>query len=293
MSVTVRVPTTLRTLTGGASEVAVEGATVGEVLAALEAAAPRVRGAHPRRRRRPPALRQRVRRRRRRPVPRGARHPRPRRRDGVDHPRCRGRLTSPPSPLGRSAHRAQPSASGGVDPVRMHAPEVLVVDDDPDIRAMLGYTLGAEFNVRFATNGIDAIDELATNPPDAMILDVVLPGVDGYDVLEARRERGLAPHAQVIMLTARTDEQRPRPQLGPRRRRLPLQAHRPGADRRDAPGPPRRGCRRLTPRAGSRAHGSSGRCTGGRCTGRWITASAAGPPRRISTRRLRVLIEGA
>lgn len=40
MSVTVRVPTTLRTLTGGASEVALEGATVGEVLTALEAAHP-------------------------------------------------------------------------------------------------------------------------------------------------------------------------------------------------------------------------------------------------------------
>jgi DNA-binding response OmpR family regulator len=88
----------------------------------------------------------------------------------------------------------------------MHAPEVLVVDDDPDIRAMLGYTLGSEFNVRFASNGIDALEQLATNPPDAMILDVVMPGLDGYEVLEARRERGLAPHAQVIMLTARTDE---------------------------------------------------------------------------------------
>ena len=88
----------------------------------------------------------------------------------------------------------------------MHAPEVLVVDDDPDIRAMLGYTLGAEFNVRFASNGIDAIDELATNPPDAMVLDVMMPGLDGYDVLEARRERGLAPYTQVIMLTGKTDE---------------------------------------------------------------------------------------
>jgi DNA-binding response OmpR family regulator len=88
----------------------------------------------------------------------------------------------------------------------MHAPDVLVVDDDPDFRAMLGYTLGAEFNVRFATNGIDAIEQLATNPPDAMILDDLLPGVGGYDVLEARRERGLAPFAQVIMLTGRADE---------------------------------------------------------------------------------------
>ena len=89
----------------------------------------------------------------------------------------------------------------------MHVPTVLVVDSDPDICAVLGYTLGAEFNVRFATSGIDAIEQLATNPPDAMILDLIMPGGGGYDVLEARRERGLAPHAQVIVLTAMTDEQ--------------------------------------------------------------------------------------
>ena len=88
----------------------------------------------------------------------------------------------------------------------MHPPDVLVVDDDADIRAMLGYALGGEFNVRFAANGADALEQLATNPPHAMILDVMMPGVDGYDVLEARRERGLAPHTQVLMLTGRTEE---------------------------------------------------------------------------------------
>ena len=88
----------------------------------------------------------------------------------------------------------------------MDAPDVLVVDDDPDIRAMLGYTLGAEFNVRFASSGTAAIEELATRPPAAMILDVMMPDVDGYDVLEARRERGLAPHTHVLMLTCKTDE---------------------------------------------------------------------------------------
>jgi DNA-binding response OmpR family regulator len=88
----------------------------------------------------------------------------------------------------------------------MHAPDVLVVDDDPDIRAMLGFTLGAEFNVRFAVNGTDALEQLATRPPDAMILDVMMADVDGYEVLEARRERGLAPSTQVLMLTCKTDE---------------------------------------------------------------------------------------
>jgi DNA-binding response OmpR family regulator len=88
----------------------------------------------------------------------------------------------------------------------MDRADVLVVDDDPDIRAMLGYTLGAEFNVRFASNGTDAIEELATRPPAVMILDVMVPDVDGYDVLEARRERGLAPDTHVLMLTCKTDE---------------------------------------------------------------------------------------
>jgi DNA-binding response OmpR family regulator len=88
----------------------------------------------------------------------------------------------------------------------MDRADVLVVDDDPDIRAMLGYTLGAEFNVRFASNGTDAIEELATRPPAAMILDVMMPGIDGYEVLEARRERGLAPDTHILMLTCKTDE---------------------------------------------------------------------------------------
>lgn len=89
----------------------------------------------------------------------------------------------------------------------MHVPDVLVVDSDPDICAMLGYTLGAEFHVRFASTGIAAIEQLAINPPDAMVLDLLIPGGDGVDVLEARRERGLAPHAQVIVLTAHADGQ--------------------------------------------------------------------------------------
>jgi DNA-binding response OmpR family regulator len=83
----------------------------------------------------------------------------------------------------------------------MDAPDVLIVDDDSDIRAMLGFALGGQFSLRFASNGNDAIHELATRPPAAMLLDAVMPTVDGYDVLEARRERGLAPNTRVLMLT--------------------------------------------------------------------------------------------
>ena len=84
--------------------------------------------------------------------------------------------------------------------------EVLIVDDDPDIRAMLEFTLGAEFAVRLAGGGAEAIAELERRPPAAMVLDVMMEGVDGYDVLEARRSRGLAPDTVVVMLTCKTDE---------------------------------------------------------------------------------------
>lgn len=86
------------------------------------------------------------------------------------------------------------------------AADVLIVDDDPDIRTMLGFTLGNEFSIRFATNGTEAIEALTERPPAAMLLDVMMPGIDGYDVLEVRRERGLAPETCVVMLTCKTGE---------------------------------------------------------------------------------------
>jgi DNA-binding response OmpR family regulator len=83
---------------------------------------------------------------------------------------------------------------------------VLIVDDNPDVRAMLGFTLGDEFAVRYAANGGAAIEELELRAPDVMLLDVNMPGVDGYDVLEVRRQRELAPTTTVIMLSGNDDE---------------------------------------------------------------------------------------
>lgn len=85
-------------------------------------------------------------------------------------------------------------------------PEVLIVDDDPVVREMLGVILSDEFDVRYASTGGDAIDALTDRAPDAMLLDVSMPGVDGYDVLEVRRERHLAPGTCVVMLSAADDE---------------------------------------------------------------------------------------
>jgi Response regulators consisting of a CheY-like receiver domain and a winged-helix DNA-binding domain len=83
---------------------------------------------------------------------------------------------------------------------------VLIVDDDPNVRAMLGFTLGDEFHVRYASTGGAALEELELRPPAIMLLDVAMPGVDGYDVLELRRQRGLAPDTCVVIVSGNDDE---------------------------------------------------------------------------------------
>ncbi|HMC53288.1 MAG TPA: response regulator [Acidimicrobiales bacterium] len=85
--------------------------------------------------------------------------------------------------------------------------EVLVVDDEPEIRQILTYMLEfAGHEVRTATNGEEAIAALEVRPPDCVILDVMMPRLDGFGVLRVRRERKLAPSARVILLTAMSGE---------------------------------------------------------------------------------------
>jgi DNA-binding response OmpR family regulator len=85
--------------------------------------------------------------------------------------------------------------------------EVLIVDDSPDLRGMLAFTLGdLGFTVRQAKDGIEALDELADHAPDCIVLDLMMPDMDGFKVLEAMRARKLAPHARVVILSSKDDE---------------------------------------------------------------------------------------
>ena len=85
--------------------------------------------------------------------------------------------------------------------------EVLIVDDDPDVRGLLAFTLSDHgFVVREAKDGVDALDELAAHPPDCMILDLMMPRLDGYSVLERRRADGLAPGMPVLVFSCKAEE---------------------------------------------------------------------------------------
>jgi len=81
---------------------------------------------------------------------------------------------------------------------------ILIVEDDPSVSEALAYTLEQEgYAVRTAANGIAALDEFEREAPDLVILDLMLPGLDGWQLFNAFRRQGNVP---VIMLTARAEE---------------------------------------------------------------------------------------
>ena len=81
-------------------------------------------------------------------------------------------------------------------------PRLLVVDDDPDVRDSLRRALGyAGYDVATAGNGADALGALSRSPVDLIILDVLMPKLDGFETCRALRDRGNP--TPVLVLTAR------------------------------------------------------------------------------------------
>jgi DNA-binding response OmpR family regulator len=83
---------------------------------------------------------------------------------------------------------------------------VLVVDDEPMARTLLRLMLiRAGFDVFEAEDGFDALNKVKANPPDIMILDVMMPGMDGFAVCEVIRGDNNIGTLPIIMLSAKTD----------------------------------------------------------------------------------------
>ncbi|MBQ8109960.1 MAG: response regulator transcription factor [Clostridia bacterium] len=80
---------------------------------------------------------------------------------------------------------------------------ILLVDDDPNIRQLVNLYLQKEgFEVEMAERGDEAVKRFQASPPNLMLLDVMLPGMDGWQVL---REVRKASNAPIIMLTAKDE----------------------------------------------------------------------------------------
>lgn len=83
-------------------------------------------------------------------------------------------------------------------------PSVLVVEDDQDLAEMLGIVLnGAGIEVDLVSRGDEVLEVFKNNQPDVVLLDVMLPGIDGVEVCKALRKE--SPRVPIIFLSARGD----------------------------------------------------------------------------------------
>ena len=80
-------------------------------------------------------------------------------------------------------------------------PKFLVVDDDPGFRDLLSLQLRREFIVWPAADGLQAHAKARQAAPDAMVLDLKMPGWDGFQTLRAFRESDELRHIPILMLT--------------------------------------------------------------------------------------------
>jgi len=80
---------------------------------------------------------------------------------------------------------------------------VLVVDDDPDILEALSEILEAEgFEIRRARNGKEALERLEPDPPQLILLDLMMPVMDGWEFAQRMRQRPSVAHIPIIVLSA-------------------------------------------------------------------------------------------
>lgn len=104
----------------------------------------------------------------------------------------------PVGPMGPAGH------AGPVDPMVGRLYRVLVVDDEEPILELVGHLLRREgYQVLTAADGLDGLRKARDEKPDLVILDVMLPGVDGLSICRALRGESSVP---ILMLTARAEE---------------------------------------------------------------------------------------
>ncbi|WP_291155807.1 response regulator [Gemmatimonas sp. UBA7669] len=94
-----------------------------------------------------------------------------------------------------------------MNPAPSNPDRILVVDDEPEIVALVAYHLAkAGYRVSTASSGQDALELARRDRPSLIVLDLMLPGISGFDVLEQLRADDSTRDVAVLMLTARREE---------------------------------------------------------------------------------------
>jgi excisionase family DNA binding protein len=125
-----------------------------------------------------------------------------------------GRLSAFYTPGGHRRYRLRDldafvaGSAGGSSAARSRpAPLVLIVDDDPRIREFVRVNLEMDgFAVREAGSAAEGLEALEAEPPDLILLDVMMPQVDGWEMLQRVRERHGVDSIQVIMFSGQVED---------------------------------------------------------------------------------------
>src|SRR4051812_14101798 len=84
-------------------------------------------------------------------------------------------------------------------------PVVLIVDDAPESIDVLRGVLGLDYQVKAAIHGSVALDLVETSPPDLILLDVMMPDMDGYEVCRRLKENPATAAIPVVFVTTLSD----------------------------------------------------------------------------------------
>jgi diguanylate cyclase (GGDEF)-like protein/PAS domain S-box-containing protein len=115
-------------------------------------------------------------------------------------------LREKPMRLGSESLPSPLNISPAVVPRKSRQPFIYVIDDTPTNIELLAGALSPDFTIKFATNGAKALEFLAkTEKPDLILLDVMMPGMDGYEVCRHLKENPTTRGIPVIFITAKSE----------------------------------------------------------------------------------------
>jgi two-component system alkaline phosphatase synthesis response regulator PhoP len=92
----------------------------------------------------------------------------------------------------------------------MSKKRILIVDDEPDFSMIVQTYLEKEgFATEVAYNGVEGFEKIKANPPDAIVLDVMMPEMDGYELCAALKKDSAYANIPIVLLTAVADRVTP------------------------------------------------------------------------------------
>jgi signal transduction histidine kinase len=100
-----------------------------------------------------------------------------------------------------------PAADSGTVPAGLEEADVLVVEDNRDMRTYVSRVLGQNFRVETAANGEEALGRARSQPPDIIVSDVMMPGIDGFQLLQELRSDPSTAAIPVLLLSARAGDE--------------------------------------------------------------------------------------